>query len=56
MKLYKLKSEELVSITGGTEKDYDLGYAIGSHLRSGIETVGDVVNWLTTQIDNILPF
>ena len=55
MKLHKLNSEELITISGGNQGDYDLGYAIGSHLRSGIETVGNVIGWFTEQINNIVP-
>jgi hypothetical protein len=52
MKLQNLNTEELLNINGGTQKSYDLGYEIGSHIRAGIETVGNIISWAA----DLLPF
>ncbi len=56
MKLEKLKSEELIFISGGTDEDYNLGHAIGSHIRSGARAFGELVTWASTVINNVVPF
>jgi hypothetical protein len=56
MKLEKLKSEELILISAGTEEDYNLGHAIGSHVRSGAIAFGDFVTWASEIVNNIIPF
>ncbi|MFE8424048.1 hypothetical protein ABHQ57_08330 [Tenacibaculum sp. ZH5_bin.1] len=38
----ELSIKEQIEINGGTDKDYELGYAIGSHIRQGIETI---ISW-----------
>lgn len=52
MTLQKLTERELANINGGTEESYGWGYLIGSHIRSGLETVGDVISWAA----DLLPF
>jgi hypothetical protein len=56
MKLENLKSEELILISGGNEEDYNLGHAIGSHVRSGLETVGQAIKWFSEVVNNLVPF
>ena len=36
-----LNAGELLSIHGGNDSDYNTGYAIGEHIRSGFKTLGD---------------
>ncbi|WP_299363055.1 hypothetical protein [Winogradskyella sp.] len=52
MNLEDLNQKELLEINGGTEESYNLGHAIGSHIRSGIETIGNIISWAA----DLLPF
>ncbi len=52
MSLQKLTERELININGGTEDSYNLGYSIGSHIRAGLSTVGDIISWAA----DLLPF
>ncbi|MBT8181004.1 MAG: hypothetical protein KJO53_05385 [Eudoraea sp.] len=45
MKLKHLRINEVTAINGGTKRDYGFGHAVGDHIRHGVQTFGDIVDW-----------
>lgn len=45
MELEHLGIYEVTVINGGTKSDYGFGHAVGDHIRHGVQTFGDIVDW-----------
>lgn len=43
----ELEYHEIIEINGGVKSDYNLGHAVGDHLRQGVKTAGDVIKWFS---------
>ena len=46
MQLEYLKLNEVTEINGGTKSDYGFGHAVGDHIRHGVQTFADIVDWV----------
>ena len=47
MKIQNLNGIEIREINGGIKDDYNLGLAIGKHIKAGIEAFGKIVDALS---------
>jgi hypothetical protein len=45
MELRHLKTSEVTEINGGAKSDYGFGHAVGDHIRHGVQTFADIVDW-----------
>ncbi|MDC6351576.1 hypothetical protein PP178_08410 [Zeaxanthinibacter sp. PT1] len=53
MKIQILNAGELLSISGGNDSDYNMGYAIGEHIRSGFKSLGDFLESVSSILSPI---